>query len=113
MQNFRQILKGHNRRVQDEFIKQRKEQEAFLEYCSRPRKKDRPKRAKTPDCNCNSTHPGPLNGKCNVQKVIYKASIEVNGVESWYYIGQAKNFKERWANHLACFRDRNISQYWI
>ena len=74
-------------------------------------KRGRPKRTEKPKCNCNSTHPCPLDGQCNVQNVIYGAELDIEEEnESKIYVGQAQNFKDRWYNHIASFHNKDLEQ---
>ena len=72
----------------------------------------RPKYVTKKECNCEATHPCPLESKCNRNDVVYKAEISSTNIEvdKSYYIGGAKHFKQRYANHLTTFRNKNIQQ---
>ena len=74
--------------------------------------KGRPKYHTKKQCNCDRNHPCPLNNECNKSNVVYKAQIESENeeVNEYFYIGGATKFKERWANHISSFRNKNCKQ---
>ena len=56
------------------------------------------------ECNCQSKPNCPLQGKCVVKSVIYKATVKTN-FETKDYIGLTENdFKSRYHNHTLSFR---------
>ena len=58
-------------------------------------------------CNCRDKHSCPLNGDCLIQNVVYQGTVEsAMGKET--YIGLTTNqFKTRFRNHTASFRNEN------
>ena len=58
-------------------------------------------------CNCRNKHSCPLSGDCLTQNVVYQATVEsAMGKET--YIGLTSNqFKTRFRNHTASFRNEN------
>lgn len=55
-------------------------------------------------CNCRVRSNCPLNNKCNIKNVIYKASVESGGTTKDYIGSTGGNFKLRYANHVASFK---------
>ena len=111
MPNCSRIIKGHNSKILDDALQKIAENER-KHQCSGKKKRGRPRIIETKLCTCNSTHPCPLDGKCNVSEVIYRADILENNESTWYYIGQTMNpFKERWSNHNSTFNNRNTNQH--
>ena len=111
MPNFASIIKGINIKVTDKFMKEKNEEfDRKLKENKKPR--GRPKYVTKKDCNCEATHPCPLESKCNRNDVVYKAEISSSDldVDKCYYIGGAKHFKQRYANHLTTFRNKNIQE---
>ena len=54
---------------------------------------------KTKLCNCHNSNECPLENRCQIKHVIYKAS-NVSDKETKYYIGSPGNtFKNRWYGH--------------
>ena len=86
MPNLKKIISSHNRDI----LKPDQNQEL------------------RPACNCRRNgEPCPLEGKCLVDKVVYRATVtdETNKVES--YTGLSSNtFKKRYYGHRHSFRDR-------
>ena len=74
--------------------------------------KGRPKYHTKKECNCDRSHPCPLNNECYKSNVVYKAKIESENeeVNEYFYIGGATKFKERWANHISSFRNKDCKQ---
>ena len=72
----------------------------------------RPKYLVKKDCNCLKTHPCPLENKCIRTNVVYKATIKSQDqdINDKFYIGCATDFKERYANHLSTFRNKDTKQ---
>ena len=106
MPNFGKTLKGLNIKVIKE-LKERKNKEADDRKRNEKKPRGRPKYLSRKECTCDSTHPCPLEKKCNQSGVIYKAIIETPRPEydKKFYIGSASEFKERWANHNYTFRN--------
>ena len=63
-------------------------------------------------CNCDKTHPCPLANHCNRSNVVYRALMESTQPEynEHFYVGSASECKERWANHIHTFRNRQTKQ---
>ena len=63
------------------------------------------------DCNCQKSRECPLDGKCVVESVVYKAEVLKPGEnegEGHFYVGLAGGpFKTRLANHLQSFKNIN------
>lgn len=61
------------------------------------------------ECNCNRTHPCPLQNECNTYNVVYKGKIlsKNSEVNEYFYIGGATKFKERWANRIMSFKNKD------
>ena len=58
------------------------------------------------ECNCRKKDECPLDGKCLTQNVVYQATVSTQtSTES--YVGLATNFKERYRNHTASFRQQS------
>ena len=71
----------------------------------------------TPPCNCRGgTRTCPLEGKCQINSVVYKAEVSHKDKKATY-IGAATNFKERYRNHILSFKHQkyqdntNLSSY--
>jgi len=60
-----------------------------------------------PECNCRTKHNCPLNGKCLTRNIIYQATVtRVDNKHTETYVGITENnFKLRYANHTASFKD--------
>ena len=56
--------------------------------------------------------PCPLQNECNKYNVVYKAKIlsKNKEVNEYFYIGGATKFKERWANHITSFKNKDSKQ---
>ena len=111
MPNFSRIIKSLNKKVIENYVKEQnisKDKELKMSKKGR----GRPKYLNKKDCNCDRTHPCPLNNECNKFNVVYKAKIlsKNEDVNNHYYIGGATKFKERWANHLSSFNNVNSNQ---
>ena len=80
MPNFGKIVKGLDKKVTEKFIKERNEE---CDRNTREQKKlrGRPKYVSKKGCNCDSTHPYPLEKKCNRWDAVYKAVINSPNVE--------------------------------
>ena len=59
-------------------------------------------------CNCRSKNKCPLNNNCNSGPIVYKAKLKNKNNKEAFYIGSTQNFKERYNNHTASFRDPKI-----
>ena len=71
----------------------------------------------TPPCNCRGgIRNCPLEGKCQINSVVYKAEVSHEDKKATY-IGAATNFKERYRNHILSFKHQkyqgntNLSSY--
>ena len=58
----------------------------------------------TDSCNCRIRSNCPLNNKCNIKNVIYKASVESSGTTKDYIGSTGGSFKLRYANHISSFK---------
>ena len=58
-------------------------------------------------CNCRKKEECPLDGKCLIKNVVYRAEVKsLNRIET--YVGlSSTTFKERWRNHKADFKKSN------
>ena len=60
-------------------------------------------------CNCRKKEECPLDGNCQLESIIYKATITTNN-KTFEYIGSTeKSFKSRYYNHTKSFRDEKYS----
>ena len=60
-------------------------------------------------CNCRKPADCPMSGKCLMKEIIYQCTVSCNGKEETY-IGLTENtFKQRYANHKASFKNKNLS----
>ena len=61
------------------------------------------------DCKCLRKYPEcPVQGKCQMKSVVYKAEVHVPNVEMKSYIGLTKNeFIKRFEQHQSAMRNRN------
>ena len=57
-------------------------------------------------CNCRKL-PCPLNGNCLAECLVYEASVSHNGKKTRYYGSTGTQFKTRYRNHTASFRNTN------
>ena len=56
-------------------------------------------------CNCHNKSNCPLDGDCNAESIIYKATVETPGKPSMIYYGLSEpSFKQRHSNHGTSFR---------
>ena len=85
--NIKRIIQGHNRKT----LKNEKKTEETKCNCQASKKQD-----------C------PLDGKCNRQNVIYKATTQ--NQDPHFYIGATENFKNRWYNHKQSFRKQELKR---
>ena len=95
--------------MEDYDKKQKEESDMNTREAKKPR--GRPKYLVKKACNCDNTHPCPLENNCNRSNIVYKATINSSNLEvnNRFYIGSATEFKIRWANHLQTFR--NLKSY--
>ena len=57
-----------------------------------------------PGCNCRNREDCPLSGKCQVDHVVYGATVIDNNANSSTYTGLTRNtFKKRWYKHTSDF----------
>ena len=64
----------------------------------------------SPQCNCKNENECPLDGKCLVKNIVYKAEIASQNGTVKTYIGMTSNsFKERYRNHLKSFNHHQYS----
>ncbi len=90
MPNIRNIIKGHN-----------------MSKLKTPETRDTEDASK---CNCNDKGTCPLEGQCLADSLVYQATISCkeNGSKKFRYIGITEgNFKARYNNHTASFRNRS------
>jgi hypothetical protein len=60
-------------------------------------------------CNCQKPDECPLDGKCKVDNVVYKAMVTTDDGNTKEYIGMTANpFKERYANHKTSFNPQPL-----
>ena len=111
MPNFGKILKGLNKGIMKDYMEQQKKETDTKTRTSK-KSKGRPKYLVKKECNCDKTHPCPLENNCNRSDVVYRVTVESSQPEhnGKYYIGSAGEFKERWANHMHTFRNRLTKQ---
>ena len=88
MPNMETIIKSHNRSITSWQQKQQDENKT---------------------CNCRIKANCPLNGKCQIESIIYKANVN-SGTNIVSYIGQTSNsFKERYRNHTSSFNNQKYA----
>ena len=58
-------------------------------------------------CNCRDKHSCPLCGDCLIQNVVYQATVESPMGKETYIGLTANQFKTRFQNHTASFRNEN------
>ena len=79
--NFATIIQNHNRKI----LSEEKQQEENL-------------------CNCRNPELCPVENKCKLDNVVYKASVENKNKKKAVYIGSTTTtFKKRYANHKKSF----------
>ena len=54
-------------------------------------------------CNCRNKEECPLPGKCQIDKVVYRATVTTNNKTETYVGLTAGNFKKRWSKHKTDF----------
>ena len=84
MENMATIIQRHNSKV----LKHTSENDAKI-------------------CNCRNTCPMNGNGDCRKENVIYKASITSEQATKFYYGLSEPEFKTRYHNHTASFRNKH------
>ena len=58
-------------------------------------------------CNCRTKSECPLNGKCRIKSIVYKASITASNIPTRHYFGLCETeFKARFYNHRSSFKDQ-------
>ena len=58
-------------------------------------------------CNCTTKSECPLNGKCRIKSIVYKASITAPNIPTRHYFGLCETeFKARFYNHRLSFKDQ-------
>lgn len=91
MSNMKSIIQSHNRKVLKEFDSKHGDNN----------KED------SKGCNCRDKTTCPLEGKCGIKNVIYKAEVTC-GQEKQFYIGSTgMSFKERYYGHMRSLKHRN------
>ena len=92
MPNIKSIIQKHNKRTMNTHNKT-------------PANNTEPDETKL--CNCRKSNECPLENKCQVKNVIYKATV-VSNKETKYYIGSTGNtFKNRWYGHNNNIKNNN------
>lgn len=110
MPNFEMMIKNHNKRILDDYMKHEQEEEEKRRQKESKPTRGRPKVIGKKDWNCQNSTQCPMNGRCNQQNVIYKAVINIQEETCKYYVGQATDFKLRYRNHQTSFRNRDSDQ---
>ena len=66
-----------------------------------------------PRCNCQKSKKGecPLPGACKQMGVIYQAKVEIKDKPPEFYIGLAKDFKQRWRKHRDSLRYEDFDSH--
>ena len=58
-------------------------------------------------CNCRTKSECPLNGKCRIKSIVYKASITAPSIPTRHYFGLCETeSKARFYNHRSLFKDQ-------
>ena len=85
MENVAHIIKKHNQRISS--------------------RKENPKQS----CNCKNKDKYPMNGKCQVQNVVYKCTVLATGnFPKRVYLGVAEgDLKQRFYNHKKSIKNKN------
>ena len=111
MPNFGKIIKSLNKKTINNYTHKRNEL-VDSETKKSQKGKGRPKYLVKKDCNCEKSHPCPLENKCNKFDVVYKAEIQSQNLQEngKFYIGSASTFKDRWSNHISTFNNRENNQ---
>ena len=96
--NMGQIIAGHNKKLLRE----------HYEQVEKDKNNDKPP-PKT--CNCNNPQSCPLDGKCLMKDIIYKAEVTADNTDLKNYIGlTATTFKVRHSNHKTSTNNPNSKQ---
>ena len=62
-------------------------------------------------CNCRTKDECPLNGKCQVQEIVYKCILSTSINPEKTYLGNGEGgFKKRYKNHTKSFRRKRYSK---
>ena len=56
-----------------------------------------------PKCNCRNKEECPLPGRCQIDKVVYRATVTTNNKTETYVGLTAGSFKKRWSKHKTDF----------
>ena len=83
--NVKQIIQAHNNKILQKDIENQNCENKKL-------------------CNCRKTNECPLKKNCKGGPLVYKATIQA-GDEEYFYLGSSQDFKERYYNHKASFRN--------
>ena len=85
MENVAQIIKKHNQRISSH--------------------KEKP----IPSCNCRNKDECPMNGKCQVQNVVYKCTVSATpNFPKRVYLGVAEgDWKQRFYNHKKSIKNKS------
>ena len=85
MENVAHIIKKHNQRISS--------------------RKEKPK----PSCNCKNKDKCPMNGKCQVQNVVYKCTVSATpNFPKRVYLGVAEgDWKQRFYNHKKSIKNKS------
>lgn len=83
MPSFKNIIFKHNQKLLD---------------------KDREKQTK-PECNCRKETNCPLNGKCLMKSIVYKATVTTKSRKMQYFGSCETDFKTRYRNHTHSFKN--------
>ena len=86
MPNVEQIIKTHNVKVLNE------------------------EKTETRECNCRRKNECPLDGKCLISCIVYKAEVTCVEGKRVYYGSCMGPFKERYRNHKKSFNNRTYSE---
>jgi hypothetical protein len=91
MPNLKSIISAHNRKV-----------------LNRDQTPDANKGAAGQNCNCADKTTCPLNNNCKVDKVIYRAKIESEGVAKFYIGSTIRTFKKRYTEHKYSIKNKGV-----
>jgi hypothetical protein len=84
--NMKAVLNAHNKKVTN---------------------KDDTSKTKAPLCNCEEINKCPVEGRCLLKNVVYKADVSTKSTETKSYIGSTKRaFKKRYEEHLSSFEGK-------
>ena len=64
-----------------------------------------PQAKPTKTCNCRTPSSCPLSGECLTDSVVYQATVKSEGREETYIGLTGDQFKSRYRNHMASFRN--------